>query len=123
MRPIAAAAASSACASRRPARSRKRCGLTIYVAHSNGNGTFALRPAQTFPGEWGLFNVGIGDFNGDGKADIVLSTVCLLGYGGCSLGDTNSVVVATSMGGAFTIGARQDLGASGWRTTMLSRPT
>ncbi len=91
--------------------------LTIYVAHSNGDGHFTLGPPQTFGGEsWNHFNPIAGDFNGDGKADLALATVCNDSGGSCSVGDNNAVYVATATGaGAFTLGARQDLGsASGW---------
>ena len=50
--------------------------LYIYVAHSNGDGTFTLRPPQTFLGDWGSVNFLVGDFNGDHKVDIALSQVC-----------------------------------------------
>jgi len=91
-------------------------GLTVYVAFSNGDGTFTLNPVQTFAGDWNSFNPVTGDFNGDGKADLAFETVCLFTGGSCSNGDTNSVYVASSTGtGAFTMSARQDMGpASGW---------
>jgi hypothetical protein len=90
--------------------------LTIYIALSNGDGTFTLGSAQTFTGEtWGVFNPVVGDFNGDGKADLALTTVCEIISGSCSVGDNNSVYIATSSGaGVITLGARQDLGAAGW---------
>jgi len=94
--------------------------LTIYVAHSNGDGTFSLDSPQTFGGEnWGAFNPIVGDFNDDGKADLAFTTVCntvALFAGSCTNGDSNSVYVATSTGaGGFNLGARQDLGlATGW---------
>ena len=90
--------------------------LTIYVALSNGDGTFSLGSAQTFGGEtWNIFNPTVGDFNGDGKADLAFTTVCAISSGSCSVGDNNSLYVATSSGsGTFTMSARQDLGPSGW---------
>ena len=90
--------------------------LTIYVAHSNGNGTFTLGSPQTYGGEtWGLFNPIVGDFNGDGKADLAFATVCNLSSDSCSVGDNNSVYVATSIGdGTFAMSGRHDLGLSGW---------
>ena len=51
--------------------------LTIYIAHSNGDGSFTLDSPQTFGGEnWSNFNPIVGDFNGDGKADLAFTTVC-----------------------------------------------
>ncbi len=91
--------------------------LTIYVARSNGDGSFTLGSPQTFGNEtWGNFNPGVGDFNGDGKADLVFTTVCNISSGSCSVGDNNALYLATSNGaGTFTLGARQDLGpATGW---------
>jgi hypothetical protein len=90
--------------------------LTIYVALSNGDGTFNLGSAQTFGGEtWGNFNPTVGDYNGDGKADLAFSTVCAISSGSCSVGDNNSVYVASSgSGGTFTMSARQDIGPIGW---------
>ena len=91
--------------------------LTIYVARSNGDGTFTLGAPQTFTGEdWSDFNPIVGDFNGDGKEDLAFTTVCNLSSGSCSVGDDNSVYIATSTGsGTFTMSARQDLsGATGW---------
>ena len=77
--------------------------LTIYVAPSNGDGTFTLGSPQTFGGEsnWGNFNPIVGDFNGDGKDDLAFTTVCntvALYAGSCSNGDNNAVYVATSNG-------------------------
>jgi FG-GAP-like repeat len=90
--------------------------LTIYIAHSNGDGSFTLGSAQVFGGgPWNSFNPIAGDFNGDGQADLAFTTVCSFSYGSCSVGDNNSIYVATSgSGGIFTLSARQDLGASGW---------
>jgi hypothetical protein len=90
--------------------------LTIYIAHSNGNGTFTLGSAQTYGGEsWNLFSPIVGDFNGDGKADLAFTTVCNLSSGSCSVGDNNSVYVASSIGdGTFNMSARHDLGLTGW---------
>jgi len=93
--------------------------LTLTVATSNGDGTFALGPPQTFGGEtqWNAFNPIVGDFNGDGKADLAFTTVCntvALAAGSCTNGDSNSVRLATAIGGGlFQLGAHQDLG-SGW---------
>ncbi len=70
--------------------------LTIYVAHSNGDGTFTLGSRQTFDGEtWSYFDPIVGDFNGDGRADLAFATVCNLSSGSCSVGDKNSVYVAS----------------------------
>ena len=90
--------------------------LTIEVAHSTGDGHFTLGSPQTFGNEtWGTFNPVVGDFNGDGKADLAFTTVCEFVDGSCSVGDNNSVYVATSTGtGTFNLGARQDLGPIGW---------
>ena len=95
--------------------------LVIYVAHSNGDGTFTLGTPQTFGGEnWNVFNPIVGDFDGDGKPDLAFTTVCntvALYAGSCTNGDNNSVYIATSTGGVFTMGARQDLGpATDWGT-------
>ena len=91
-------------------------GLTIEVAHSTGDGQFTLGAPQNFGGEtWSTFNPAVGDFNGDGKADLAFTTVCEIVSGSCSVGDNNSVYVATSTGtGTFNMGARQDLGPTGW---------
>ena len=90
--------------------------LTIEVAHSTGDGHFTLGSPQNFGAEtWGSFNPVVGDFNGDGKADLAFTTVCEIVSGSCSVGDNNSVYVATSTGtGTFNLGARQDLGPTGW---------
>ncbi len=88
--------------------------LTIEVAHSTGDGQFTLGAPQIFGGEtWSNFNPVVGDFNGDGKADLAFTTVCEIVSGSCAVGDNNSVYVATSTGaGTFNLGARQDLGPS-----------
>ena len=90
--------------------------LTIYLAHANGDGTFTLGSAQVFTGEtWGYYNPTVGDFNGDGKADLAFTTVCAVSSGSCRVGDNNRLYVASAgAGGEFTMSARQDLGASGW---------
>jgi len=90
--------------------------LSVSIAHSNGDGSFTLGAAQSFGNEsWELFNVIPGDFNGDGKTDLALATVCNFTTGSCTPGDTNRVYVATSTGSGFTLSGRQDLSAaSGW---------
>ncbi len=94
--------------------------LTIYIAQSNGNGSFTLESPQTFTGEaWNNFNPLAGDFNGDGKTDLGFTTVCNFATTSCSVGDNNSLYVATSSGGVFTMGARQNLSASGWTDYMV----
>ncbi len=50
---------------------------TVYVALSNGDGSFNLLPAQTFGAAWHYNVFGfIGDFNGDGRQDLALSSQC-----------------------------------------------
>ena len=89
--------------------------LTIFVALSNGNGTFALQPPQIFGGTWNTYNPIAGNFSGDNRTDLAFATVCNLSSNSCSVGDNNSLVVATASGAAiFTMGAQQNLGASGW---------
>lgn len=90
--------------------------LILYFAHSNGDGTFTLGPAQNFGGAWNSYNSIVGDFNGDGKADLAFTTVCYFSNGSCSNGDNNAVAVATAgIGGVFTMSALQNLGSpTGW---------
>ena len=90
-------------------------GLTITVARPNGDGTFTLSAPQTFLGTWNGYNPFVGDFNGDGQADLAFTTVCKFASGSCSVGDNNNVAVALAGGGGvFTLSATQVLGASGW---------
>jgi hypothetical protein len=95
--------------------------LVIYTALSNGDGTFTLGSPQTFTGAWDAYNPIVGDFNGDGKADLAFTSVCntvALNSGSCMNGDNNSVYLATSHGASgFTMSSRQDFGsATGWGT-------
>ncbi len=94
--------------------------LTIYFAHSNGDGTFNLGPAQNFAGSWNSYNPIVGDFNGDGKADLAFTTVCSFTNSSCSNGENNAVVVATAgIGGVFSMGSLQNLGSpAGWGDYM-----
>jgi len=94
--------------------------VMITVGLSNGDGTFALGTQQFFSGEnWNALNPLIGDFNGDGKTDLAFTSVCntvALRAGSCTNGTNNIVRVATAgVGGLFSMGARQTLGAAtGW---------
>lgn len=49
----------------------------VYVALSNGNGSFNLLPVQDFglPWHYAIFGA-VGDFNGDGKKDLVVPASC-----------------------------------------------
>ena len=96
--------------------------LTMYVALSNGDGTFTLGAPQVFNGNWNGYNVAVGDFNGDGISDVALTTICHFSDGGCSNGSSNTVYVALSNStGVFNVGSRQDFGApTGWDDYYLS---
>ncbi len=50
---------------------------TVYVALSNGSGTFNLQPVQTFGAAWHYTSFGsVGDFNGDGRMDLAIPYAC-----------------------------------------------
>ena len=59
-----------------------------------------------------------GDFNGDGKTDLVFNSTCQKTNfvdSTCTVGDANLVYTALSNGlGGFTLSAKQTYGASGW---------
>ncbi len=94
--------------------------LTIYVARSNGDGSFTLGSPQTFTGEnWSILQPHRGRFQRRRQSRPGLHDGLQYGSlqaGSCTDGDNNAVYVATSTGaGTFTLGARQDLGpANGW---------
>ena len=66
------------------------------------------------------FSPGVGDFNGDGLLDLVLTTTCLVGnnlgyydFLDCSQSTNNNTYLALDTGAAFNLGPAQVLG-SGW---------
>ena len=95
--------------------------LDVYVATAVGDGSFAETPKQTLsvpPGFVG--NPALRDLNGDGRADIIWTTVCQertgFDFTSCRPGDDNKVLVALAgPGGTFAVSSPQSLGAAtGW---------
>ena len=96
-------------------------GLDVYVATAVGDGSFAETPKQTLSVPPGFFAYpALRDLNGDGRADIIWTTVCQertgFDFTGCSPGDDNKVLVALAgPGGTFAVSSPQSLGAAtGW---------
>lgn len=94
---------------------------SIYTAVWNGS-EFTLSPRISLGPGLDNLNWWDGDFNGDGRTDFILNSVCLTGSGlepegfGCILGDDNQVRIALNNAGVFSLGALQALGTKGWRS-------
>lgn len=92
---------------------------TVVLATSNGAGVFSLGAGQnlgTATG-WADYYAFTGDFNGDGKTDLVFNSTCQNKPGDltCMVGNANLVYTALSNGsGGFTLSALQNFGSSGW---------
>ena len=97
-------------------------GLDVYVATAVGDGSFAETPKQALSMPPGFANPSLRDLNGDGRADIIWTTVCTERTGfdstGCGFGDDNKVLAALAgPGGTFAVSSPQSLGAAtGWKS-------
>jgi hypothetical protein len=92
---------------------------SLYVASAGSGGTFTMSARQDLgPTGWTNYYAYAGDFNGDGKTDLVFNSTCQktnFNDPTCTIGDANYVWTALSNGsGSFSLGARQTYGASGW---------
>ena len=90
----------------------------IYVALSNENALFTLQPLQTVGlSGWDNFNVTTGDVDGDGRADLIWSTQCIVqelsSEGACWLGVNNRVAIGKSTGSSFQVSPPQAIGDDG----------
>jgi hypothetical protein len=101
--------------------------LEIYDSRSNPDGSFrALRNTTYFSVDYSAYNVAPGDFNGDGRTDLLFASQCIFNSrtwsisDNCIRSDFNQVRIALSDNdGSFTI-VNQALGASGWGGYDLS---
>ena len=93
---------------------------SIFVATAITGGKFALGARQDLgPATgWDNYMALAGDFNGDGKTDLVFNSTCQknnFNDTSCTAGDANLVYTALSNHLAhFTLSAQQVYGASGW---------
>jgi parallel beta-helix repeat protein len=74
-------------------------GPSITVLLGNGDGTFHTGTPQTFAAFGGYYELRAGDFNGDGKLDLVASTI----YGSSSGGEIVGILLGNG-DGTFTAG-------------------
>ena len=92
----------------------------VYLATSSGAGVFSLGARQDLPPAtgWSSYYAFAGDFNGDGKTDLVFNSTCQKNNpidSTCTAGDANYVYTALSNGhGGFTMSGQQIYGGSGW---------
>jgi hypothetical protein len=92
---------------------------TVRVVTATGGGIFNLGARQNLgsPTGWESYYAFAGDFNGDGKTDLIFNSTCQKNVpidSTCTAGDNNYVYTALSNGsGGFSLGALQDFG-SGW---------
>lgn len=92
--------------------------VDIYEAVAAGDGTFTERPKQTLTVPNGMSRALV-DVNGDGRTDLVFTSVCQFRSGfdfrGCSNGNDNRVLAAIAgPDGSFALSSLQSLGATGW---------
>jgi hypothetical protein len=92
----------------------------VYVATSHGAAGFTLGPRQDLSPSptWSSFYAFAGDFNGDGRTDLVFNSTCQKNSvidTTCTAGDANLFYTALATGpGTFTLGSLQTYGSSGW---------
>src|SRR5439155_5003774 len=67
----------------------------LSVLLGNGDGTF--QAPRNFPVGTGPVSVTVGDFNGDGRLDLVVANWCTVASG-CNTGDTVSVLLGNGDG-------------------------
>jgi FG-GAP-like repeat len=98
----------------------------VYLATSSGAGVFSLGARQDLAPTpiWASYYAFAGDFNGDGKTDLVFNSTCQKNNSidsTCTAGDANDVYTALSIGhGGFTLSGQQNHGSSGWRDYPVS---
>jgi Bacterial Ig-like domain (group 3)/FG-GAP-like repeat/Abnormal spindle-like microcephaly-assoc'd, ASPM-SPD-2-Hydin/FG-GAP repeat len=69
---------------------------TVGVLLGNGDGTF--ESALSYPsGGWGAYSVAVGDVNGDGKPDLLVTNDCV-SYGNCTSGSVLGVLLGNGDG-------------------------
>ena len=96
----------------------------VHIATSGGVSGFTLSPRDDLgPSGWSSFYAFAGDFNGDGKTDLLFDSTCQKNSvidSTCTAGDTNYSYTALSDGlGAFTLSALHNYG-SGWSDYPVS---
>ena len=98
----------------------------VYVATSHGASGFTLGARQdlSLNPTWSSFYAFAGDYNGDGKTDLLFNSTCQKTNvidSTCTAGDANLVYMALATGpGTFTLGSQQIYGSSGWSDYPVS---
>jgi VCBS repeat protein len=90
----------------------------VYVATANGAGFTLSARDDLGPSGWSSYYAFAGDFNGDGKTDLLFNSTCQKINqidSTCTAGDANYVYTALSNGfGTFSLSALQNYGSFGW---------
>jgi virulence plasmid B protein/VCBS repeat protein/FG-GAP repeat protein len=81
--------------------------LQVYLAFSKGDGTFALQFGQQISGNFNNWSVSLADLNGDGRADLVASSITSQG--------TWIYTYLSNGNGTFTWGAALPIGSTAGR--------
>lgn len=83
-----------------------------FVGLAGADGAFVQGPLNDFPGDWRVYRIYTGDFDGDGLTDLLWNSKCQ--DFNCNSSANYTAVGLSNGDGTFTLLATQQLGTAGW---------